>query len=104
MFGNYTWDKIQFISSLRYKDPETGEMYFGQLYVNRKHQLQLTRNARRMIREGLFTIHRIPGSKHHSKKYFAPGQTYLTLTEKGEREYFKLMKLREKKTHQHKYQ
>lgn len=101
MFGQYTMDKMNFILPLRCRDPESGEWVFRRLYINRKWQLQYTRNADRMVREGLFTYHRAPGSVARTKKYRAPGNSYLKITPKGEKEYYKLIKLRDKRIHQH---
>lgn len=103
MYGQYTLDKMAFILPLRNQDPDTGEWYFSRRYINRKWQLQYTRNADRMVREGLFTYHRAAGSTARTKKYRCPGNSYLEITPKGEREYFKLLKLKTKRLHQHKY-
>lgn len=99
----YQRDKMTFILPLRIRDPETGEYVFTHRYINRKWQLQYTRNAERMVREGLFTYHRIPGSRPGQKKYLLPGQSYLKLTPKGEREYFRLLKIKEKRQHRRQY-
>ena len=103
MFGDYTKDKMNLILPLYFKDKETGECYFNVRYINRKWQPQYTRNIRRMVREGLFTYHRIAGSKARTKKYFTPGNSYLELTDKGKHEYFRLMKMKQKKQHLHKF-
>ena len=96
-FGGYTKDKMLFILPLRYYCEEEDEHFFVRQYVNRKYQLQLTRNGIRMIRDGLFTPHRSAGSTPRNKKYRMPGQTYLELTDKGKNEYFRLKKLYDKK-------
>ena len=103
MYGQYTQDKMNYILPLRYKDEETGEYYFSRRYINRKYQLQYTRNADRMVREGLFTYHRAAGFDARTKKYRWPGNSYLELTEKGKKEYFKLLKMKQKKQHLHEF-
>lgn len=103
MYGDYTKDKMSLILPLYYKDEETGEQHFCRRYINRKYQPQYTRNVERMVREGLFTYHRSAGSVARTKKYRFPGNSYLELTEKGKREYYKLLKLKQKKQHLHKF-
>jgi hypothetical protein len=103
MFGEYTLDKMLFILPLYNYDEELGEYYFSCRYINRKWSLQYTRNAERMVREGLFTYHRSAGSKARTKRYLGPGTSYLEITEKGKKEYFRLVKLKKKKQHLHKY-
>lgn len=96
MYGQYTLDKMAFILPLRCQDPETGEWFFARRWINRRYQLQYTRNAARMVREGLFTYHRTGSTPRCNN-------SYLVLTPKGEREYFRLLKLSDKRLHQHKY-
>lgn len=68
----------------------------GNAPVNRKYQPKMDAVLKKMVRDGLLLYKRHAGSKPRTKKYIGPGQSYVTVTDKGRKRIEKFAEIHDK--------